>query len=384
MCTKDISLPAIFLSPPHINGTELERIHEVFRTNWIAPLGPHVKKFEEMFARLVGVRRAVAVSTGTAALHLALRILDVGPTDEVLCSSLTFIASANPIRYLGATPIFIDSEAGTWNMDPQLLAEELKSSAKEGKIPKAVIVVDIFGQSADYDPIQEICRRYGVPIIEDAAEALGATYRGKPVGQFGKLGVFSFNGNKIITTSGGGMLVSNDIDLTERALFLATQARDPQPHYEHSQIGFNYRLSNVLAAIGLAQLEVLRDRVEARRENFQYYQENLRDCPGISFMPEAHYGKSTRWLTCIMVESDKFGATREEIRVALERENIESRPVWKPMHLQPVFQECRVRGGAVSERIFKRGLCLPSGSNLTRIDLDRVIEVIRSLCRNKN
>jgi dTDP-4-amino-4,6-dideoxygalactose transaminase len=372
----------LYLSPPHMHGEELELVAEAFASNWIAPLGPHVNAFEREFCEMVGVEHAAALSSGTAALHLALLLLGVEPGDDVICSTLTFSASANPILYEGGHPVFIDADRKSWNINPGLLAEELKESAARGRLPRAVIAVDLYGQSADYDAIYAACEEYGVPVIEDAAEALGATYKGRMAGGFGKFGVFSFNGNKIITTSGGGMLASYDGSLIERAQFLATQARDPAPHYQHSTIGYNYRMSNVLAAIGRGQLRVLSDRVGARRQNFNYYEKALGDLPGLKFMPEAPYGRSTRWLTCVTIEPDEFGATREEVRLALEAENIESRPVWKPMHLQPVFAECRVRGGAVSEEIFEKGLCLPSGSSLTTQDLGRVCEIVRRSCRN--
>jgi pyridoxal phosphate-dependent aminotransferase EpsN len=354
-------------------------IEEALAENWVAPLGPHVDGFEQELAAYIGVGHAAALSAGTAAIHLALRLLDVQRGDEVLCSTLTFAASANPILYEGASPVFIDSERTTWNMDPTLLAEELDSCARRGKLPKAAIVVDLYGQSATWEPIVDACARHGVPIIEDAAEALGADYRGRKCGTFGRMGIFSFNGNKIITSSGGGMLVSDDKELVERARFLATQARDPAPHYEHSNVGFNYRLSNICAAVGRAQLRVLDERVAARRAVFDRYREALSDLPGLSFMPEAASGRSTRWLTCMLVDPAVFGASREDIRLALGAQDIEARPVWKPMHLQPVFRASRVRGGAVAEGLFQCGLCLPSGSNLRVEDQARVIDVIRSL-----
>jgi len=369
----------IYLSPPHMSPYERELLLEAFDSNWIAPLGPHVDAFEKEFAAKVGVAHATAVSSGTAALHLALVLLGVGPGDEVITSSFTFSATANAITYVGATPVFIDSNCETWNMDPQLLADELAACTHRGKLPKAIIVVDLYGQCADYAPIREICANYNVPIIEDAAEALGATYDGRAAGTFGTIGCFSFNGNKIITTSGGGMIVSERQDLIERARFFSTQARDPAPHYEHSQIGYNYRMSNLLAAVGRGQLRVLDDRVKRRRENFKFYREALGDLPGITFMPEHARGYSTRWLTCLTVDPEQFGATREDIRVTLEAENVESRPTWKPMHLQPVFSGCRVRGGVVSEHIFQHGLCLPSGSNLSDQDRCRVVDLVRSV-----
>lgn len=371
----------IYLSPPHIGEMELELVKDAFASNWVAPLGPHVDAFEKEFAALIGVRHAAALSSGTAALHLALRLLQLEPGDEVICSSLTFVASANPIVYEGGRPVFIDADPATWNLDPDLLAEELKWSAARGRRPRAVIVVDLYGQSADYDRIERVSAEYQIPIIEDAAESLGATYKGRMTGTFGRLAAFSFNGNKIITTSGGGMLVSDDAALIERARFLATQARDPAPHYQHSTIGYNYRMSNILAAIGRGQLKVLPDRIHARRRNFEYYRRALGDLPGIAFMPEAPYGRATRWLTCLTVDPSAFGATREEIRLALEAANIEARPVWKPLHLQPVFAECRTRGGRVAETIFEHGLCLPSGSNLTESDLERIVAIIRRLHR---
>ena len=378
---NSVADPKIYLSPPHMGSDELGLVTEAFTTNWIAPLGPHVDAFERELADYVGVRHAAALSSGTAALHLALRLLGVERGDEVFCSTFTFSASANPIAYEGATPVFIDSEAATWNLDPALLREELAACAARGRLPRAVIVVDLYGQSADYDAIVEACARYEVPIIQDAAEALGATYRGRKLGTQGRCGFFSFNGNKIITTSGGGMLVSDDAALIERARFLATQARDPAPHYQHSAIGFNYRMSNVLAGIGRGQLRVLPERIAARRRNRAFYEQALGALPGIRFMPLSPAGTPNYWLTCITVEPREFGATREDLRLALEAANIESRPVWKPMHLQPVFAGCRVRGGAVAEEIFAQGLCLPSGSSLAESDLDRICSLIQRLHR---
>ena len=359
-----------------MGSQELEFVKEAFATNWIAPLGPNVDAFERELSTFVHVPHAAALSSGTAALHLALRLLGVKPGDEVLCSTFTFSASANPIAYEGAKPVFIDSETASWNMDPALLREELAACAARGRLPKAVIVVDLYGQSADYDPILEACARYEVPVIQDSAEALGATYKGVPVGGQGHSAVFSFNGNKIITTSGGGMLVSKDVAFVEGARFLATQARDPAPHYQHSAIGFNYRMSNVLAGIGRGQLRVLPDRIAARRANFEGYKAALAGVPGIGFMPIAAYGEPNYWLTCITIDPVEFGATREDVRLALEAENIESRPAWKPLHRQPVFEHCRVRGGGVAERVFERGLCLPSGSSLAKSDHDRICEIL--------
>lgn len=373
--------PRIYLSPPHMSGLEQEYVQDAFATNWIAPLGPHVDAFEQEFAALVGTGHAAALSSGTAALHLALILLGVGPGDEVLVSTLTFAASANPIVYLGAHPTFIDCEPESWNMNPALLREALAARARAGKLPKAVIVVHLYGQSANLDPILAACDEYGVPLIEDAAEALGATYGDRTPGTFGRLGFYSFNGNKVITTSGGGMLVSDDGDLIAHARKLATQARDAAPHYQHSEIGYNYRLSNILAAIGRGQLPVLEDRVAARRRNFDRYVQLLSDLPGIDFMPEAPWGRHARWLSCITIDPAAFRADREAVREALAAENIEARPVWKPMHLQPVFAACAAIGGAVAEDLFARGLCLPSGSSLTTDDLDRVADTIRRCVR---
>jgi pyridoxal phosphate-dependent aminotransferase EpsN len=355
---------------------ELEFVKAAFETNWIAPVGPHVDAFEQEFCQIVDAKHAAAVSSGTAALHLALRLVGIQPGDEVFCSTLTFVATANPIIYLGAKPVFIDSDRVTWNMDPYLLREALEQRARVGKLPKAVVLVHLYGQSADLETILEVCNRYEIPLIEDAAESLGATYKGRSTGTWGRMGIYSFNGNKIITTSGGGMLVSDDAHLVEKAKFLATQARDSAPHYEHSQIGFNYRLSNVLAGIGRGQLQVLQDRIVARRNNFAAYSQALAHIPGLEFMPEAPFGVATRWLTCLTINPETFGIDRDQIRLALAKQSIESRPVWKPLHLQPVFADCEYIGGAVSENLFKRGLCLPSGSNLTPVDLARVIAVI--------
>jgi dTDP-4-amino-4,6-dideoxygalactose transaminase len=370
----------IYLSPPHQSGREREFVEDAIASNWIAPLGPHVDAFEQEIADVIRVPYAVALSSGTAALHLAARLAGVERGDEIICPSLTFSATINPVVYEGARPIFVDCDAGSWNMDPELLAEELRDRARMGRMPRAVVVVDLYGQSADYDRIMPTCEEYGIPIIEDAAEALGATYKGNPVGRFGQCAAFSFNGNKIITTSGGGMLVSQDAEFVRNARFLATQARDPAAHYQHSTIGYNYRLSNILAAIGRAQLRVLEERVEARRRIFDTYVELLDDLPGVAFMPEAPYGHSNRWLTCLTIEPAEFGATREDVRLALEAEDIEARPVWKPMHLQPVFKDCRVRGGDVSKNIFENGLCLPSGSAMSREQIERVASVVRRSC----
>jgi pyridoxal phosphate-dependent aminotransferase EpsN len=351
---------------------------DAFDSNWVAPLGPHVDAFERELAAAVGVAHAAALSSGTAALHLALLLVGVKPGDVVLTSTLTFAATANAITYAGAEPVFIDSDRVSWNMDPHLLAGELDALKARGKKPAAVLAVDLYGQCADWDPITEACARHDVPLIEDAAEALGATYKGKPAGAFGRMAAFSFNGNKIITTAGGGMLVSADEALVKRARFLATQARDPAPHYEHSHIGYNYRLSNLLAAVGRGQLRVLSERVRQRRANRAFYRDAFREVPGITFAPEAPYGESNGWLTVVNVAPAEFGATREDIRVHLESLDIEARPVWKPMHLQPVFRSARTVGGPVAASIFDTGLCLPSGSSLSADDRARVVEAVLS------
>ena len=361
-----------------MTGHEKPLVDDAFVSNWVAPLGPHVDAFEAEAARVVGVPHAAALSSGTAALHLALRLLGVGPGDEVLCSSFTFSASANPIAYEGGSPVFVDCDE-SWTIDPNLVERELRRMAAVGRRPKALVAVDLYGQTCDYGVLEPLCDRYGVPLVEDAAEALGATCNGRGAGSFGVAGVLSFNGNKIITTSGGGMLLSNDGELIRKARFLATQARDPAPHYEHSQIGFNYRLSNVLAALGRGQLQTLAERVRARRTHFEAYREALDDLPGIGFMPEAPWGMSNRWLTCITIEPGAFGASREDVRLALEAEDIEARPVWKPMHLQPVFANCRAAGGDVSARIFETGLCLPSGTGMVETDRARVISVVKNV-----
>jgi dTDP-4-amino-4,6-dideoxygalactose transaminase len=369
----------ILLSTPHMGDRELEFVKEAFDTNWIAPVGPHVDAFEQEFCQVTGASHAAALSSGTAAIHLALQLVGVEYGDEVFCSTLTFAATANPITYLGAKPVFIDSDRTSWNMNPELLRQALEHRARIGKLPKAVVIVHLYGQSGDIDPILEACNRYEIPLIEDAAESLGATYKGRSPGTFGHIGIYSFNGNKIITTSGGGMLVADDAKLVAKARFLATQARDPAPHYQHSEIGYNYRLSNVLAGIGRGQLRVLSDRVEARRRNFEIYNSALGNLPGIKFMPEAAFGRATRWLTCLTIDPEAFGASREQVRLALAEQQIETRPVWKPLHLQPVFADCECIGGEVAENLFERGLCLPSGSNLTTEDLEQVIQAITAV-----
>jgi len=372
----------VYLSPPEVGAEERRMILEAFDSNWIAPLGPHVDAFEEEFAARVGVGHAVALSSGTAALHLALLLSGVGAGDEVLVPSFTFVATANAVVYLGATPIFVDCDADTWTVDPGLVADELDRRAASGRVPAAVVTVDLYGQSCDYDRLLEACDRHGVPLIEDAAEALGGTYHGRPAGSFGRFGVFSFNGNKIITTSGGGMLVSESAEEASRARYLATQAREPFPHYEHTTIGYNYRLSNLLAALGRAQLAGLDSHIDRRRAINTRYREALGDVDGIEFMPFADYGEPNYWLTCVTIDPERFGSDREVVRLALEEHDIEARPTWKPLHLQPLFAGETVVGGSVSAAIFAQGLCLPSGSALSGTDQDRVIGIVRGLARS--
>jgi pyridoxal phosphate-dependent aminotransferase EpsN len=369
----------LFLSPPHMGTAERELLLSAFDSNWIAPLGPHVDAFEREFAEYVGARHAVAVSSGTAAIHLALLLHGVQPGDDVLVSTLTFSATVNPIRYVGANPVFVDSERVSWNMDPEILATELERRSRTGRRTAAVLVVHLYGQSADLDAIGDVCRRYGVPLIEDAAEALGSRYRGRHPGTDGAIGIFSFNGNKIITTSGGGMLVTADEDVAAHARKLATQARDPAPHYQHSEIGYNYRLSNLLAAVGRGQLAVLDARVASRRAVFDRYASAFASVPGLTMQPEAPWGLHSRWLSCVLVDPTTFGADREQVRLALEAHNIESRPLWKPMHQQPVFAAHTLIGNGVSDELFRLGLCLPSGSAMTQADQDRVIATVLDL-----
>jgi pyridoxal phosphate-dependent aminotransferase EpsN len=372
----------IFLSSPHMSGKEIDYVKEAFLTNWVAPLGPHVNLFEKELSQVVGSKGAVAVSSGTAGIHLALKLLNVGKGDVVFCSSLTFVASANPILYEGAIPVFIDSEPFTWNMSPQALKRAFEDARREGKLPKAVIIVHLYGQSADMDLLLSICEEYQVPVIEDAAESLGATYKGKASGTLGKFGVYSFNGNKIITSSGGGMLVSDDEEALEKARFWATQSREPTKHYEHKEMGYNYRLSNVSAGIGRAQLRVLEERVNARRQVFEQYFAALSDYKGITFMPEASFGRSTRWLTAMTLDEELMGVSSLDLIHHLEKENIEARPVWKPMHLQPLFQGYRFYphqpNENVSDLLFQKGICLPSGSNLSIEEQNRVITCIKN------
>lgn len=369
----------ILLSTPHMGDAERQYVEEAFKSNWIAPLGPNVDAFERELAEMVGTRHAAALSSGTAALHLGLRLLGVGAGDKVFCSTFTFAASANPIVYQGAEPVFIDSDHESWNMSPLALEQAFETARREGYMPKAVIIVCLYGQSADMDPLMALCRHYKVPVLEDAAESLGATYKGKASGTFGRLGAYSFNGNKIITTSGGGMLVSDEPDLIAKARFLSTQARDPAPHYQHSEIGFNYRMSNILAGVGRGQLHVLRSRVEARRQVFQAYREALSELDCITWMPEPSWSYSTHWLTACTI-TPRAGVDRHTLMQHLASELIEARPLWKPMHLQPVFQDCRyfAHGDmSVSDQLFDQGLCLPSGSNMSTGDVERIVNVIR-------
>ena len=370
----------IFLSPPHMGDAERRYVDEAFAANFIAPVGPQLDAFERSFRDRTGFAAAVAVSSGTAAMHLALKGVGVKAGDVVLASTLTFIGSVGPILYEGATPVFIDADAQTWNMDPVLLEEELEQRSIEGSLPKAVVPTDLYGQSCDVDAIQAICDRYGVALVIDAAESLGATCRGRATGKCGDAAVFSFNGNKIITTSGGGMLASDNVELIDRARHLSTQAREPFVHFEHREVGYNYRMSNLLAAVGLGQLEVLDQRVARKREIFDVYSQLFSETPDLSMMPEADYGMANRWLSVILIDEDRFGANAETVRLVLEESNIESRPMWKPMHLQPAFEGCMVRGGEVSEKLFKTGLCLPSGTALKDSQIERITDLVKS-CR---
>lgn len=370
----------VLLSTPHMGEYEIAYIESAFRNNWIAPLGPNVDAFETEVAAHVGIGYAAAVVSGTAAIHLALRLLGIGPGDHVFCPTFTFVATANPILYQGGVPVFIDSEPSTWNMSPGALGRAFEDAGRTGKMPKAVIVVNLYGQSADMDPLVALCEKYNVPVIEDAAESLGATYKGRASGTIGRLGIYSFNGNKIITTSGGGMLVSSDQGIIERAKFLSTQARDPAPYYQHTQVGYNYRMSNVLAGIGRGQLKVLGDRVASRRGVFERYAAALADLPAVSWMPEATFGLSTRWLTACTLKGGTI--TPAEFIRRLAQEKIEARHVWKPLHLQPLFAHCAYFRHApelsVTDDLFDRGVCLPSGSNMTLEQQARVVRVIRS------
>lgn len=373
----------ILLSTPHMGSAEREYVDEAFETNWIAPLGPNVDAFEKELAQKVEIKHAAALISGTAAIHLGLRLLGVSQGDKVFCSTLTFAASANPIIYQGADPVFIDSDRETWNMSPTALANAFTVASREGWKPKAVVVVNLYGQSADMDPIIDICDQYNVPILEDAAESLGAHYKNKHSGTFGKLGAFSFNGNKIITTSGGGMLVSDDEELINKARFLSTQARDPAPHYEHSEIGYNYRMSNILAGVGRGQLQVLEERVKARRSVFDTYVKELSDISAIEWMPQPEWSYSNRWLTTATISPNAKIDSKELIK-KLSEDFIEARPVWKPMHLQPVFAGARyftAQNTSIADELFENGICFPSGSNMTTQQLERIINAVRKILK---
>ncbi len=374
----------VYLSPPDVGELELELLTDALHSNWVAPLGPYVDRFEQTVAEYSCVDHAVALSSGTAALHLALLLAGVGKDDEVLVPTLTFVATANAVTYVGARPVFVDCDPSTWQIDPITLAEDLATRARVGRLPAAVVTVDLYGQCADHDPIVEACRTYGITVIEDAAEALGATYHGRSAGSLADYGVFSFNGNKIITTSGGGMLVTDDKAAADQARFLATQARDPALHYEHSVVGYNYRLSNLLAAVGCAQMRSLDLRVARRRRVNRLYRELLGDLPGIAFMPEADYGRSSCWLTALTLDTDNGAPDPADVLKLLEEDDIEGRPIWKPMHTQPVFRSAESVGGRVSESIFARGLCLPSGSSLSDTDVERVVSTVRHAWQASN
>jgi dTDP-4-amino-4,6-dideoxygalactose transaminase len=372
----------IWLSSPHMSGNEMRYIDEAFKTNWIAPLGPNVTEFENELAEYLGIKHVAALTSGTAAIHLALIILGVKAGDEVIASSFTFSATVNPIVYLGAVPVLIDSKEDTWNMNPRLLEQAIIDRIAKGKKPKAIIVVHLYGMPAEIVELIAIANKYGIPIIEDAAEALGSKYGGKACGTFGDIGILSFNGNKIITTSGGGALISNNNEYVRKARFLATQSRDNAPHYQHSQIGYNYRMSNVLAGIGRGQLEVISERVEKRRSNFDFYVKNLSEFTGIAFLKEKDFLYSNRWLTTILVDTRKTNnITCEKIKTYLENDNIETRPLWKPMHLQPIFSACPAYENGVSEKLFNEGLCLPSGSNMSDEDLERIVTSLKMILK---
>jgi len=366
----------LYLSPPHMSGKELRYIEKAFESNYIAPAGPQITEFEEAFCNATGFKHCVAVSSGTAAIHLGLREVGVSSEDVVLASTLTFIGSISPILFQGAEPVFVDSDESTWNMDPVLLETEINHQLSLGKKIGAVLPTDIYGQSCDLGVIREICQKYQIPLVVDSAESLGASYAGRSVGKGASAAAFSFNGNKIITTSGGGMLASDDGGLIEHARYLSTQAREDEAYFEHREVGYNYRMSNLIAAVGIGQLEVLEDRVERKRDIFSYYSDCFEDIEGIELMPESEKGLSNRWLTVILIDPDLFGEDREQVRLRLEEENIEARPMWKPMHQQPVFAGKRVVGGAVSDELFRKGLCLPSGTALMNGDLDRIVETV--------
>lgn len=374
---SNVKLNRIFLSPPFLNGHEIKFIQDAIASNYIAPLGPQVDAFEKALSEYTGKQYAVALSSGTAAMHLALKTLGVGPGSVVVASSLTFIGSVSPLWFLNAEPVFVDSDKTSWNMDPNILKDAVRELDRKGQRPSAVIPTDLYGQCADYDAITEICEAYEIPVVIDSAESLGARYKEKAAGNGGSASILSFNGNKIITTSGGGALLTDDKKIADYARKLSQQSREPFPHYEHNEIGYNYRMSNIVAAVGIGQMQDLEWRVDKKREIFDAYCELLHDIPGIVFMPEASYGCSSRWLSVCLIDPDEFGENRETIRLALESENIESRPVWKPMHLQPVYRGVRVFGGSVSEKLFEQGLCLPSGLELSYDDQKRISAIIK-------
>ncbi len=386
---KSSSPDRIWLSPPHMSGREQRYIQRAFESNWLAPLGPNVDLFEAKIMEVTGAEQVAAFNSGTSAIHLALQVLGVGPGDFVLCQSLTFAASANPVVYLGATPVFVDSERDTWNMDPDMLEQAILRcmddrlvATQNGDViptrkPKAIIPVHIYGMPAKMDQLIAISHKYGIPIIEDAAEALGSSYKGQQCGTFGDIGVVSFNGNKIITTTAGGAMLSNNKQWVDHAKHLGTQAREDYPYYQHVEIGYNYRLSNVLAGMGCGQIEVLGDRIASRRSNFDFYRLHLGDILGVSFQSEESGTLSNRWLTCILLDPTKISVTADQLRGVLAEQNIESRPLWKPMHLQPVYSFAPYFGNGVSEELFARGLCLPSGSDLTEGQLHRIVGIIR-------
>jgi len=373
----------IFLSPPFLNGHEIKFIQDAIASNYIAPLGPQVDAFEKALSEYTGKQYAVALSSGTAAMHLALKTVGVGPGSIVVASSLTFIGSVSPIWFLGAEPVFVDSDKTSWNMDPNILKDAVRDLDKKGRRPSAVIPTDLYGQCADYDAIGEICDEHEIPLIIDSAESLGARYKSQAAAGTGTASILSFNGNKIITTSGGGALLTDDKRIADYARKLSQQAREPFPHYEHTEIGYNYRMSNIVAAIGIGQMQDLEWRVNKKIELFKRYTQFLGDLPGICFMPEAAYGRSNRWLSVCTIDPETFGTDREDIRQLLEAENIESRPVWKPMHLQPVYKDALVFGGSVSERLFEQGLCLPSGLDLTQHDQGRICGLISDCPRKR-
>jgi pyridoxal phosphate-dependent aminotransferase EpsN len=371
----------IYLSVPHMGPAEERYVLEAFRSNWLSTVGPNLEAFEREFSARMAGRPCVALASGTAGMHLGLRLLGVGPGDTVFCPSLTFVASVNPIGYLGATPVFLDSDRASWNLDPQVLADALADKAKKNALPKAVVVVHLYGQSADMDPILEACRRYDVPVLEDAAEAVGTLYKGRPAGTFAPVGVYSFNGNKMITTTSGGMLVAENPEWIERARYWSQQAREPAVEYHHVDVGYNYRMSNVLAGIGRGQLEVLDERVRQRRAVAFRYRDAFADLAGLELMPQAAYGLHTNWLSCFLVDEAKLGVSRDALIQALAKEDIESRPVWKPMHLQPLFSQAECYGGEVAADLYRRGICLPSSSSLSEDDQRRVIDVLRAAVR---